>query len=208
MNIPQAYVELGVEDWSVKIGHFYTIIGYEVVTAPDNFFMTHAYTMQYGEPFTHTGALITKKVNDQLSLIGGITTGWDNFDNVYNNEYSFLGGRPLRPVMETASWHTPRVSAKKKTLFGTVFPTETRFIQSIVYSRTITDRLNYVFQSDYGINKTPKHIRALKTPRGTASTSTCSTRSIAAGRPVCGLNGSATTTAGVSLQLATTLLRV
>ncbi len=50
----------------LKVGHFYTIIGYEVVTAPDNFFYTHAYTMQYGEPFTHTGVLATYNANDQL----------------------------------------------------------------------------------------------------------------------------------------------
>ena len=32
--IPQAYVELAANNWSVKAGHFYTLIGYEVVTAP------------------------------------------------------------------------------------------------------------------------------------------------------------------------------
>jgi hypothetical protein len=149
-DIPQAYVELGVDDWSVKIGHFYTIIGYEVVTAPDNFFMTHAYTMQYGEPFTHTGVLVTRKVNDQLSLMAGVTNGWDNFDQQYGGEYSFLGG-----VTFTASDNNSKLAyavsaGEEETTFGTSGPTESRFIQSVVYSRTLTDRLNYVFQSDYG----------------------------------------------------------
>lgn len=149
-DIPQAYVELGVDDWSVKIGHFYTIIGYEVVTAPDNFFMTHAYTMQYGEPFTHTGALITKKVNDQLSLIGGITNGWDNFENVYNNQYSFLGGATFTASDGNSKLAYAASVGEEETLFAAQSPTETRFVQSVVYSRTITDRLSYVFQSDYG----------------------------------------------------------
>ncbi len=39
---------------------------------------------------------------------------------------------------------------EEEVAFGTTFPTATRYIQSIVYSRTLTDRLNYVFQSDYG----------------------------------------------------------
>jgi len=150
LDIPQAYVELGVDDWSVKLGHFYTIIGYEVVTAPDNFFMTHAYTMQYGEPFTHTGALITKKVNDQLSLMAGITNGWDNFENVYSGEYSFLGGATFSASDGNSKLAYAASVGEEETLFGTVSPTATRFIQSIVYSRTITDRLSYVFQSDYG----------------------------------------------------------
>ena len=47
---------------TVDVGHFYTIIGWEVVTAPDNFFYSHAYTMVYSEPFTHTGALATLAV--------------------------------------------------------------------------------------------------------------------------------------------------
>ncbi len=55
--IPQLYGEVAGENWSVKIGHFYTLIGYEVVTAPDNFFYSHAMTMFLSEPFTHTGAV-------------------------------------------------------------------------------------------------------------------------------------------------------
>jgi hypothetical protein len=149
-DIPQAYAEVGVDDWSVKIGHFYTIIGYEVVTAPDNFFMTHAYTMQYGEPFTHTGILATKKVNDQLSLMGGITNGWDNFEQVYGGEYSFLGGATFTASDGNSKLAYAASVGEEEVIFGTQSPTETRFIQSLVYSRTITDRLNYVFQSDYG----------------------------------------------------------
>ena len=56
------YFEAGYGDLTVKIGHFYTIIGWEVVTAPDNFFYSHAYTMYNSEPFTHTGVLATYNV--------------------------------------------------------------------------------------------------------------------------------------------------
>lgn len=56
--LPQIYLEafspVG-NGLTAKIGNFYTIIGYEVVNAPENFFYSHAYTMQYGEPFTHSG---------------------------------------------------------------------------------------------------------------------------------------------------------
>ena len=64
--VPQAYGEVYVpigNGLNVKIGHFYTPIGYESVPAPNNFFYSHAYTMQYGEPFTHTGALGNYTVN-------------------------------------------------------------------------------------------------------------------------------------------------
>ena len=35
--MPQLYGEIAAGDFSVIIGHFYTLLGYEVVTAPDNF---------------------------------------------------------------------------------------------------------------------------------------------------------------------------
>ena len=81
LAMPQLYAELGSQEMNVKFGHFYTLIGYEVVPAIGNFFYTHAYTMQYGEPFTHTGVLGTWAPSDQFTLIGGITNGWDNWDD-------------------------------------------------------------------------------------------------------------------------------
>ena len=54
--IPQAYAELANGDFSVKLGHFFTIVGYEVVPAPGNFFFSHSFTMYNSEPFMHTGA--------------------------------------------------------------------------------------------------------------------------------------------------------
>ena len=64
--LPQAFVEAYApigNGLNVKAGHFYTPIGYESVPAPNNFFYSHAYTMQYGEPFTHTGVLTNYTVN-------------------------------------------------------------------------------------------------------------------------------------------------
>ena len=66
--MPQAYVETDYDDLKIKWGHFYTIIGYEVVPAVGNFFYTHSYTMQYGEPFTHTGMLASRNIDDKLEL--------------------------------------------------------------------------------------------------------------------------------------------
>ena len=73
LAMPQLYGEVGYGDHAVKFGHFYTIIGYEVVPAIGNFFYTHAYTMQYGEPFTHTGILDTWKATDNTTVFAGIT---------------------------------------------------------------------------------------------------------------------------------------
>ena len=143
--MPQLYGELVYDDWRVKIGHFYTIIGYEVVQAPDNFFYSHAYTMVYNEPFTHTGILVEKPINDMVTLYGGYTFGWDTgFDN-RNDGSTFLGGIGLQL--------TDNMSATYATSFGDpgdnpAGSSET-YLHSLVIDWSLTDRLNYVFQNDF-----------------------------------------------------------
>jgi len=80
LAMPQAYVDLAYNDLTLRIGHFYTIIGFETVAAPDNFFYSHAYTMLYGEPFTHTGALLSWQCGDRLKLLAGVHNGWNVVD--------------------------------------------------------------------------------------------------------------------------------
>jgi hypothetical protein len=94
LALPQLYAQVAYNDLSVKLGHFFTIIGYEVVPATGNFFLSHAYTMQYGEPFTHTGALATYALSDNVSVSGGFTRGWDNWED-NNEDLDFLGGVTL-----------------------------------------------------------------------------------------------------------------
>jgi len=146
--LPQLYAEIGGHGWSIKAGHFYTIIGYEVVTAPDNFFYSHAYTMQYGEPFTHTGVLVSRNLGANISVTGGITNGWDSFDNT-NGRNNFLGG---------ITWNSD--DEKTSLAFGITTGGETsavgnadRTMYSIVFTRKLTDKLTWVLQHDLGVQQ-------------------------------------------------------
>lgn len=79
--LPQAYVEIFApigNGLSGKFGHFYTIIGYESVASPQNFFSSHTYSFK-SSPFTATGALFNYALNEQWSLNLGAITGADNF---------------------------------------------------------------------------------------------------------------------------------
>ncbi len=89
---PQLYGEVAIGNTKIKAGKFYTIIGYEVVQAPDNFFYSHVYTFYYNEPFTHSGVLAESALGDNVSVYYGWTAGWDTgFDN-RNDGSVFLGG--------------------------------------------------------------------------------------------------------------------
>jgi hypothetical protein len=93
--------------------------------------------------------LVTYRANEQLARIGGVTTGWDNYDDVYNDA-SFLGGAIFTSSDKNSKLAYAFHFGDEEETFGTVRPNDDRFIQSIVYSRTLTDRVSYVFQTDYG----------------------------------------------------------
>ncbi len=148
---PQAYAEIYApigNGLTAKVGHFYTIIGYEVVTAPDNFFYSHAYTMLYGEPFTQSGALLTYQVNDNLSVSGGAVTGWDNFDK-NGGDWSFLGGANWTSDDERTGVAVSLISGEN----GNDSINQNTTMYSIVLTHDINDSWHYVFQHDLGITE-------------------------------------------------------
>ena len=146
--LPQVYAELAIDDLTIKLGHFFTNIGWEVVAAPDNFFYSHAYTMYYGEPFGHTGVLASHPLGD-ATIYGGWTQGWDSgFDNTPNAN-TFLGGLnvPLNDFA-TVSW-----ACSAGYLGDAGSPNEGDiFMHSLVLEMVLTEKLTYIFQHDLGNN--------------------------------------------------------
>lgn len=144
--IPQLYGEVAVGDVSVKIGHFFTLVGYEVVPATGNFFYSHALTMYNSEPFTHTGVLGTYSGFENITLYSGWTLGWDTgFDNV-NSGNSYLGGFSA-DVLDA-------VSLSVISTYGNFGAINTggdtdNWGNSVVIDVNVTDTINYVFQTDY-----------------------------------------------------------
>jgi hypothetical protein len=99
LAIPQLYGEVGTKDVSVKLGHFYTIVGYESVMSVENFFYSHAYSYQFAGPFTHWGGLATAKLTDKFQVQAGLVNGWNALDRV-NNRLGVLAGLKYN----TTSW--------------------------------------------------------------------------------------------------------
>jgi hypothetical protein len=147
--IPQLYGEAGYGDLSVKFGHFYTIMGYEVVQDTGNFFYSHAYTMYYGEPFTHTGFLLSYALSDNVSLVGGWTMGWDSgFENL-NDASTFLGGVNFGvgeaiSVAWTLSFGDNGRDPSTGDRLGDVF------LNSLVITTQLTENTQHVLLSDMG----------------------------------------------------------
>jgi len=139
--LPQAYIEAANGDWSIIAGHFYTLLGYEVVTAPDNFFYSHAMTMYNSEAFTHTGVLATHQTTDTLETYMGWTLGWDTGFDQNSGGSSFLGGFSKQLADDTSLTYI--------TTAGDLGWLGTGYSHSIVLDHQVNSKLNYVFQTDY-----------------------------------------------------------
>ncbi|WP_425617816.1 porin [Anatilimnocola sp. NA78] len=144
LAIPQLYAEVGNENNSIKIGHFYTVLGYEVVPANGNFFYSHAYTMQYGEPFTHWGALGSYKYSDEIALNYGIVNGWDALTRVQDDP-GFIAGFTWTGCEDVLAFNV--IFGNEPTVNGTF---EDRYTHSLVYTRNFSEKWQYIFQHDYG----------------------------------------------------------
>ncbi|MEX0791665.1 MAG: porin [Pirellulaceae bacterium] len=159
--IPQLYLEAAWGDWNVKAGHFYTLIGYEVVQAPDNFFYSHAYTMYYGEPFTHWGALAEYGGFDGVSLYGGWVSGWDTAFDQYEAQSMFLGGYSMDLSDNLSLSHMATAGSFGKQ-GGDLY------MQSVVLDANLGAGWNYVFQTDLGYNKNTEFLTTADADKTTA----------------------------------------
>jgi hypothetical protein len=152
LAIPQAYMEMYApvgNGLNIKIGHFYTPIGYETVPAPDNFFYSHAYTMQFGEPFTHTGLMANYTIDKNWAVMGGVvsgseTGGWDgNFDAQLGNWSGLMG------ATFTANNGT---SLNISGTYGATSETNSAGwgMYSVVLKHNINEKTHLVLQHDHG----------------------------------------------------------
>lgn len=147
LAIPQAYFEVGNDINSIKLGRFFTPIGYEVPNATGNFFYSHAYTHQYGEPFYHNGLLYTRKASDNVNWFLGAVDGWDGFDREHDVIGGILGATWTNGDDLTVFWSGGFTNDPRT---GGLVGYSNRYISSLVVTAALTERFTYVFQSDAG----------------------------------------------------------
>lgn len=133
LAVKQAYVDLHVpigNGLDVKLGHFNYIGGYEVPDAGDNpnYSRSYAWTM---EPASHTGLLLTYKVNDALTLMGGVA-------NTYNNGVNWraarFNGTPAGSPSETEKTYMAMVMLTAPESWG--------FLKGATLNSTVVNGLN------------------------------------------------------------------
>ena len=150
--MPQVYTEIAYNDVKVKVGHFYTPIGYEVVQAPQNFFYSHSYSHTFGEPFTHTGALASYQRNEKTTWYGGWVDGWDEGFGDNNHGSMFLGGFSTNlSDKATFAWYVSAGTLGN----GMAFPGAASgdlYYNCFIFTYKLTDKWTYILEHDLGSN--------------------------------------------------------
>lgn len=138
--LPQAYGEVAYGDFSAKVGHFFTLIGNEVVAATGNFFYSRQFTFYNAEPFTHTGALTTYNVDEDTQLYNGWVSGWDS--GFERNGSAYLGGFKRKMSDTTTLLYANTLGRFGKTIG------EDGTLHSVILTEALSDNLTYISQTD------------------------------------------------------------
>ncbi len=176
LALPQAYLEAGTTSASVKLGHFYTIVGYESVQSANNFFYSHAYSYQFAGPFTQWGGLANWQPNANWQTQFGLVNGWNTLDGS-PNRVNFLGN--IKYTSDDQSWWSSfAIITGDQTNNAANLPNITpnnanRTRYSFLVSKQLGSRTEYVFHQWAGARRRANP--AAEPPAGTASTNTCIT---------------------------------
>ncbi len=141
LAIPQFYLDLAKEDLTIRAGHFYTLLGYESVPAPNNFFYTHSYTCQYALPFTHTGVLGIHKLSENWTVTAGVHRGWDRFSD---GDTSLLAGINWTSCDQRTTGALAVTSGRESS------DDNTRTVYDLYVTRKIGEKFTYVFEHSLG----------------------------------------------------------
>ena len=156
LALPQFYFDLAHDDWVFRFGHFVTLLSYEVIQSPQNFFYSHSYQFSYAVPFTHTGALAIKKFGEdkEWSITAGITEGNDVFSD---GTVNFLGGIAYTQKDGKSSLAFNLTTGDSMS----AGPGEQQTIYSLVAMKKLNDcpagegQLKYVIEHDLGSQSGP-----------------------------------------------------
>lgn len=152
VDLTQAFAQYATGPLTVIGGKFVTMAGAEVIKSPANPNFSRSILFGYAIPFTHTGVRATYAVDDALSVMAGVNNGWDAFKDTNGAKTLELGMAyaPSKAYSLGAQAYTGKERVGGLVNTG---PEGTRSLIDLVGSFNVTDKLNFVVNYDYGIQK-------------------------------------------------------
>ena len=173
----QMYAEVHLPDptgatkgMDIKGGRWYTLAGYEQVPAIARPLLSVPYMFNYGQPFTHFGALTTWHITDKINFYNGAINGWDRWIN-QNYKWGYIGGfswtgnedkTSLAFTTVTGPQQYPRFLPSNQPIYATgyinvpsvagttnqAYSSNNRTIFTTVLTHKWTDKLTQVVETD------------------------------------------------------------
>ncbi len=120
-DITEAFVRLAVpvgRGLTLDIGKFITPIGYEYVDPTKNTLYSHGYLFNFAAPFSQTGIIGKLPISDQLTVMAGLTRGWDQSLEDNNGAIDFLGQVQYKPDSQWDTYFTLSVGPQQADAYG------------------------------------------------------------------------------------------
>ena len=153
LALPQEYFEVGTTKYSLKVGHFWTPIGYMVVQAPNNFFNSQPYGFMMTNPFTHWGAMASAAPNDHWSGYLGVINGWDALDRPSNTAALLFG---FKYTADEKKWFYNLGGTTGKEPSNLTFPTYApRTLINQFVDINVSEKVEFVFESNMWFQQNP-----------------------------------------------------
>jgi hypothetical protein len=150
LDVTQAYVDVAVpvgNGMLVRVGKMVTHMGYESINPENNALYSHSYMFGFAIPFTHTGAMVFYNLNDKLTVMGGISRGWNQSLTDNNGDAIDLLYQAVYKASDTMTL----------TYNGTLGPeaagnsSDWWWVNDFIVSQKIGDQLTIAVNADYGL---------------------------------------------------------
>jgi hypothetical protein len=148
-DVTQAYGQYAGSGFTVIAGKYVTLAGAEVIASPSNPNFSRSILFGYAIPFTHTGIRATLTPTDTLTLVLGLTNGWDDLKDTNSAKTVEVGATfaPVKAFSIAASGYfgKERVGG----LVGSGTEGE-RSLIDVVATWNISDALTLIVNGDWG----------------------------------------------------------
>jgi len=148
-DVTQAYAQYAGSGFTVIAGKYVTLSGAELIASPSNPNFSRSILFGYAIPFTHTGVRATFTPSDTVTLILGITNGWDDLKDTNSAKTLEVGATfaPVKAFSIAASGYFGKERVGGLVGAGTEGE---RSLIDVVATWNITDALTLIVNGDWG----------------------------------------------------------
>ena len=148
-DVTEAYLNYGHGPMTFMAGKYVTLAGAEFIKNPSNTTISHSILFGYAIPYSHTGFRMSYKINDSFSVMAGINQGWDDVKDT-NSSKTGEFNVTYTPNKKTSITVQDYIGREQSSNFPLSPLSGMRNLTDIVSNYTVTDKLSFILNSDYG----------------------------------------------------------